>query len=184
VDDPLVVRGLEAARDLCRDLERLVQRQSGWMPRDPIRQRLAVDELHHQQVPSVDLFQPVNRRDVGMIERRKRPRLLREARRPVAVRDERVEHELEGDLAIEPGVPGEVHGPHAPFAEQAIDDVGAERGAGRQGHAGIIRALARACARRPARPKHLPKIRSRHPVRRADLMELSNACRLSDRAPA
>ena len=42
--------------------------------RDPLRQVLALDELHHERAHTAALFEAVDVRDVGVIERRERLR--------------------------------------------------------------------------------------------------------------
>jgi hypothetical protein len=66
VDDALLVRRFECARDLPGDGHRLVDR-NGPLP-DAVRQRWAVDELHHQRLRGARSLETVNDGDVGMIE--------------------------------------------------------------------------------------------------------------------
>ena len=46
MDDALLVRGFERVRDLLRDRQRLVERDRA--PRDPLREIVAFDQLHHE----------------------------------------------------------------------------------------------------------------------------------------
>src|SRR4029450_6150946 len=69
MDNPLLMSGLERFRDLPRDRERPDDRQSGWMGRDPVRQRLALDELHHDRARTTIFLDAVDVRDIRMIER-------------------------------------------------------------------------------------------------------------------
>ena len=68
MDNPLLMSGLERFRDLPRDRERLDDWQSRWMGRDPVRQRLALDELHHDRARTVIFLDAVDVRDIRMIE--------------------------------------------------------------------------------------------------------------------
>ena len=122
---------------------------SGIAPlRDALRQILALDELHHERVHAAGLLEPIDRRDVGMIQRRERLRLALEPRQAVGVRRERVRQDLDRDLAAERRVRRPIHLPHAAFADRRGDFVDAEPGAwsegqrcglyGPDGHAGWI----------------------------------------------
>ena len=66
VNDAFLVRGLERLGDLTRDLERCAERQRA--ARETLRQRRAVDELHHDGVHARCDFESVNRRDVRMVQ--------------------------------------------------------------------------------------------------------------------
>lgn len=84
-------------------------------------QRGAVDELHGQEGAALVLAVLVERADVGMVERADGPRLVEEPQRRGAV-GVIVQH-LERHAAAEPGVLGEVHGPHRAAAERPEDPV-------------------------------------------------------------
>ena len=47
MNDPLLVRRFERLGDLLRDRQRLVERDRA--ARDPLREVLALDELHHER---------------------------------------------------------------------------------------------------------------------------------------
>ena len=66
MDDPLLVRRLERLGDLLRDRQRLVD--GNRPPRDPIGERRAFDQLHHQRVHAAGILEAVDLRDVRMIE--------------------------------------------------------------------------------------------------------------------
>ena len=67
MDDPFLMRGVERVGDLPRDRDRLGDRQ--WPTRQTIGERRSFDELENQRRDAIGFFQPVNRADVGMIER-------------------------------------------------------------------------------------------------------------------
>ena len=67
MDDALVVGRLERLRDRERDAQRLLERNLA--ARDPRRELLARGQLHHQRALPGVLLQPVDRRDVGVVER-------------------------------------------------------------------------------------------------------------------
>ena len=95
VDDALLVRGLERVGNLPRDRQRLGDRRGrvhaagSAATRDPLRERLALDQLEDQAAHAVRLFDAVDRADVRMIQRGEHPRLALEAREPIRVGRER-----------------------------------------------------------------------------------------------
>ena len=56
--------------------------------RDPLRQVLALDQLHHQRADVADRFEAVDVRDVRMVERRERLRFALEPRQPFGIAGE------------------------------------------------------------------------------------------------
>jgi hypothetical protein len=71
--DALRVRGLERVRHLDRQIEERADLHR--MPREPGRERLAVDELHHDERLAVGLLDRVHGADARMVEGRGRSRL-------------------------------------------------------------------------------------------------------------
>ena len=108
MDDALLVRRFERLGDLLRDRQRFVERDRA--ARDPLRQILALDEFHHERVHAAGLLEPVDRRDVGMIQRRERLRLaLETAPGDPGQRRTHRGRILMRDLAAESGVGGPIH---------------------------------------------------------------------------
>jgi hypothetical protein len=68
VDDAAIVRSFDRAGNLQRDLQSGLDAQRSSV--QPIRERLAVDELEHQHLAAVVVFDAVNRGDVRMINSR------------------------------------------------------------------------------------------------------------------
>ena len=68
VDDSLFVRRLERLGDLPGEREGFIERETA--VDDAIGERWALDQLHHQRDGPVLLFEAVNLRDMGMIQRR------------------------------------------------------------------------------------------------------------------
>ena len=122
--DPLLVRGLERLGDLHRDGERRFERQGS--ARDPLGQRLPFDELHHQEVTAAGLLQPVERGDVGMIERGERLGFALEPRHAIGIGGDGVEQQLHGDAASELRIARAIHLAHPAGAERVDDLVDAE----------------------------------------------------------
>ena len=73
-----------SARAICRAIASASS--SGIGPaRDPLRERLAFDELEHQRLEAVRLLEPVDRRDVRVVERRQHLRLALEPRQALGI---------------------------------------------------------------------------------------------------
>ena len=127
VDDALLVRCLEAFRDLQEERDRLVDRDRA--ASDAIGQRLAVDQLHDQEARGLLGLEPVQGGDVGVVERGQHPRLTLEPGEPLGVLCHRLRQHLDRNLAVESGVPGSVHHTHAARAEDGDDLVLTQAGA-------------------------------------------------------
>ena len=100
MDDALVVRGFERLGDLSRDSSALSS--SGSAPvDDAIGERRALDQLEHQRARhAAESLEPVDRRDVRMIERGEDSRFALEARQPIGIAGEVERQDLERDVAI------------------------------------------------------------------------------------
>ena len=156
MDDPLLVRGFERLGDLPRDQQRFVEGNRA--PGDPLRQVVALDQLHHQRTHAARLFEPVDGRDVRVVQRRQRLRFACEPRQAIWVVRKRVGQHLERHLAIQFGVAGAKHLAHAAFADGGEHVVDAKAGAGGEGHGVIIRAASRG----PCGPWRRPGSRAIH----------------------
>jgi hypothetical protein len=165
VDDALLVGRPQGLDDLGGGLEGFAGGQGPLA--DPVAQGPALDELHGEEELVLDLADLVDAADVGMAEGRGRLGLADEAGPDGRVRVGRLGQELEGDLAVEGGVLGQIDLAHAALAELAEDGVFAGdrparsplRGRGRRGgdrlrvlH-GLVPGLSRAkdSKRRPRR---------------------------------
>jgi hypothetical protein len=80
------------------------------------------------------LFEAVDLRNVGMVERRKRLRLVFEPGQPIGIVDQRVGEDFDRDLPIEMEITGAVDLTHAAGTERILDHVRTESGTGRQRH--------------------------------------------------
>jgi hypothetical protein len=86
-------------------------------------QRLAGDIFHHEQQGSGFLFDGMDGRDIGMVQRRRRPRLLKEALPLGGVLRYRLAHDLDRNLATQPTVLGKIDHTHttaSKLAENAV----------------------------------------------------------------
>ena len=90
---------------------------------EPRLHRLARNMLHHNAGAPVDVGQLVNLANVGMVERRRRPRLAVEPLARGRVLLERLGQELDRHFATQLYVVGEKHLAHAALAEAREDAV-------------------------------------------------------------
>ena len=132
VDDPLVVRGGEAAGDLHAALDRLPRRQRAAFER--LSQRFPFEEFRDDVRHAVGRADVVDDEDVGVIERRGRACFLLEAAEPISIRGEERRQDLDGDVASEARVTGAKYLAHAARADRRDDFERAQAGTGGQGH--------------------------------------------------
>lgn len=75
------------------------------------------DQLQDQRLYSIRFFEPVDRRNVRMIERGKDVRFPLEARKPVRIEQEGIGQDFDGDIAFQLHVPRAIHFSHSPGAD-------------------------------------------------------------------
>jgi hypothetical protein len=113
VDDPGMVRVVEAAADLDRDVERVAERQRSAL--QPLLERLAIVVRHgDERLPIVGRIHVVDRADIGMVERGRRLRFLDEPFARLRIARHVLRQELESDLTLQAHVLGAVHDAHSP----------------------------------------------------------------------
>jgi hypothetical protein len=132
VNDAVRVRLVERIRDRHGVAQRFVDRHRA--ARDPLRQVLAVEELHDEELAPFVVADVVERADVGMLERGDRARLAVEALAELRVGGKGRRQDLDGDGAIEPGVARAVDLPHAAGADGIADFVWTETRPGGKAH--------------------------------------------------
>ena len=115
VDHTPPVRLLERLGDFSGDLERAGRRRP--RPAQHRLQRLARHVLHDNTGPPVNLGKLVDVADVGVVERRRRPRLAMEPLARGRVVLERRGQKLDGDLATELRIVSQEHLAHSAFAK-------------------------------------------------------------------
>ncbi len=115
MDDPLGVGRFERVGDLDGQRQQLVHFHG--LPGHLLRQGLALEQLHDNEVPALVLLNRVNGADVGMIERGSGARLALEALQQLAVLGHIRRKKLQGHAAAELGVLGFVHHTHATRAQ-------------------------------------------------------------------
>jgi hypothetical protein len=124
VNDALVVRRCQSSRHLLCELGRLSRRQRTGI--QPSTQGFAFQKLRDQIRRTFVLAKIMNRQNVGMIQRRYRPRLLLEPPQPFGVAGKRPRQNFDGHVAIQPRIAGAIHLTHASDAEQGLDLVRTE----------------------------------------------------------
>ena len=117
VNDAFLVRGFESFADLARDVERFVERDRSLG--DTFGESDALDQLHHECA----FFDPVDPRDVRMIERRQHLGLALEPRHAIGVLGENVRQDFDRYLAPQLSVGSPPHFAHAAFAQLGGDPV-------------------------------------------------------------
>ncbi len=133
VDDAFLVRRGQTVRDLDRIVDRLARGESSGG--DPASQRFPFQELCDDVRRAIVRADVVDRRDVGVVERPGRTRLVLETTESIRILRERRRQNLDRDVAPEPRVARPVDLSHAARAERREDLVRTEAGAGRNRHA-------------------------------------------------
>ena len=122
--DPLPVRLVQRVGDLDAEAERLRERQRALA--EPVRERLALEQLHDEVLRAVLVADVVERADVRMRELRDRLRLPLEPLANLGGGRQMLRQHLDRDGALEPRVPRLVDLSHPPGAERRQDLVGTE----------------------------------------------------------
>ena len=116
VDDPLSVRRFQGLRDLTADPQSFFERDRA--AREPLRQRLSLDELQHEEARSARLFETVDRRDVRVIDGRQGARFALEPGQVLRVPRQRVGQNLDRHVAAQTGVSRALDLPHPSRAQR------------------------------------------------------------------
>ena len=121
VDDPLGVRRVQSISQLDGEIEHVGHRD--WRALDAVAQRLALERFHHDERRAVVVPDVEHRADAGVAERAGRAGFEAEALEGGFVAGRFGRQELEGDLAAETPVFGEVDHAHAAGAQGFQDPV-------------------------------------------------------------
>ena len=132
MDDALAVRSIEGVRDLHGVLEPQIQWQGTFLK--SVRECLAIQVLHHQEIGAVFVTDVVERTDVRMVEGGNRPRLAFKPFPEVRVRRDIRRQDFDRDAAIQACVARFVDFAHAARTDERDDFVRAETSAGSKGH--------------------------------------------------
>ena len=123
MDDAAIVRGLQTRRRAAPRRQRLANGQG---PRgEAIRQRVAFDELHHDDRGAGGILDAEHLGDVGMVERGEHPRFALEAVAAIVVAQRGQRQDLQGDIRFETRIAGAKHFAHSAFAQLVEDFIGA-----------------------------------------------------------
>ena len=142
MDDVVLVRRVECVGNLSRDVQRLVERNRALG--DAIRERRTVHQFHDERAYAIGLFEAVDRRDIGMVERGEDVRLTLEARQSVGVQRERIRQDLDCHVTLQLRVACAIHFAHAAGAKQTGDLIRTEAAARWQGHGDVARIIHKA----------------------------------------
>jgi len=129
MDDPLVVSRLKRRRDLLRDFQGILDRHGA--STQPCRKVFAIDEFHHERADGdaavIDVFDAVQLRDMGMVQRCECLRFAHETLQPLGVPGKLRAQKLQRDIAIEPRVVGTIDLAHTSGADGSDDAIRPER---------------------------------------------------------
>jgi len=132
MNDAGAVGLVESVGDFRADLENLIGRKRAFG--NALRERFALDAFHDQEIGAVLRADIEERADVWVIQSRDGFGFTLEAELGGSVGGEMVRENFDGDRAVEAGVACAVDFAHAAGTERSEDFVGAELGAGREGH--------------------------------------------------
>ena len=128
VDDAALMGRIERIRELPGDPEGLLDAQRP--AHQAIRERLALDQLEDDPANPPTLLDPMDRRDVRVVQRGQRAGLPLEAGEPIRIGRPHGGQDVDGDVTPQPSVTGTIHVAHAAGADERDDLVDAESGAG------------------------------------------------------
>ena len=130
MNDPALVRRLQAFGKLSRDPNDFVERQ--WTDGESFGQGRTLDEFEHERRDACALLQAVDCPDVRMIQRGERTSLLLEAGESVGILREEVGQYLDRDRTLELRVVRAIDLAHAARAEPGLDPKRTQLAARRQ----------------------------------------------------
>ena len=124
VRDSFAMCFIQRIRNLDGVLQYLIERQ--WTFLETLRQRLAFQILHHQEISSVLLADVVEDADVGMIQAGDGARFAVEPLAQSGSIGKVIGKDFDGNDALQAGIPGAVHLAHPARANCREDFVGAQ----------------------------------------------------------
>ena len=137
MNDALFVRRGHAASRLRGDVTRLAHRQPSFLQTLP--QRFAFEQLGDEKRRAVMRAGIVNGKDIRMIERRNRARLLLESPQPFGIGGKGRRQNFDCDFAAQTRIPRPVHLAHAARAHRDKNFIGAKFRSGRETHLRCLR---------------------------------------------
>jgi hypothetical protein len=124
MDDARVMCRAEPGSDLHREVEQASCREGTAV--DFVAQPTAIQQFRDDEGRARTDADIVNSQDVRMIEAAGGTRFFKEPAAPYPVPGDLRRKDLEGDLAIEPGIPGSIHFTHAAGTQRSKDLVGSD----------------------------------------------------------
>jgi hypothetical protein len=134
--DTGTVRAIQGVRNLGTDPKHLARWKRPF--RDSASKRLTLDQLHHEVVRVAFLPDVVEDTDVRMVQRGDGFRLAAKACALFGGDGAALRQDLDRYLTTQSRIAGAIHLAHAAGAEGRDNLIGAETGAGRDGHEGLI----------------------------------------------
>ncbi len=104
----------------------------GMRPCPPIGERRLFDKFHHTRDDFVRLLEPVDVRDVWMVQRREHLRFTTKSREAIGIVGDGGQQHLDRDVAIQLRVVGAIDLAHAADTKQADDFIWTESRAGNE----------------------------------------------------
>src|SRR5262245_44165438 len=132
MDDALAVRGVEPAGELHPETQDLLERQRA--AEQPVRERLASEVFHHEEVHAVLLADVVQGADVWMTQAGDRAGFAAEPFVPRGIAGDVGGKDLDGDRAVEARVARAIHLAHAARPERRDGFIRAAAGASCERH--------------------------------------------------
>ena len=132
MDTPVLVRVRERVGE--RDEQRAETLEWQGFSVQRFRQRLALDALHDDERGALDLLERVDRRDIRVVELRRRLGLPPEHLQPLGVVRDRLREHFDRDLAVQLGVAREINLAHSTLADGRENLVRAELRSDVEGH--------------------------------------------------
>jgi len=132
--DPLLVRCREAIRDVTREFERLADRDGPGIQAVP--KRLAFKQFGHNEWRAGLSADVVHGEDIRVVQRGGCAGFLLESTEAIDVGRKCCGEDFDRDITSESRIARTVYLAHAASAEGGDDFVGAETGAGSEGHSG------------------------------------------------
>src|SRR5215471_20155101 len=116
MDDSFLVRRFERISDLLSDLQRVLDSDRSTL--EALFQRFAFDQFHNEEMPTVGLFQAMQRCNVRMIQGSKHPRFPLESGNALRIASKLFGKNLDGNQPSKLCIGGLIH-----FAHTARSDV-------------------------------------------------------------
>src|SRR5215475_7688889 len=115
MDDPTLMCGGEGVCNLFHHFNSFVYRQRAVL--EPVAERFAFDQLHHDAAAAAELLETVYLSDVGMIQRRQKLGFALKPREPVAIVRKMIGQDFHCHITQQLRVAGAENNTHAAFSK-------------------------------------------------------------------